>query len=97
MDEFKILKILIMNNKINKYVIKSVTFSVLESTDIRNMSVREITLPKDQGDGGVYDSWISRVSQDESLWLVAKRKPSFSATLSNCGNTLMSSHYQTDV
>jgi hypothetical protein len=57
-------------NKSEKYVIKSVTFSVLEADDIRNMSVREINVPKDSGDGGVYDSWFSRVSQRENFWLV---------------------------
>jgi DNA-directed RNA polymerase beta' subunit len=40
-----------------RYVIKSVTFSVLEADDILNMSVREISIPKDSGDGGVYDLW----------------------------------------
>ena len=44
-------------NKKEKHVIKSVTFSVLEADDIRNMSVREISLAKDTGDGGVYDNW----------------------------------------
>jgi len=43
-------------NRAEKYVIKSVTFSVLEANDIRNMSVREITVAKDSGESGVYDS-----------------------------------------
>ena len=46
-----------------KYVIKSVTFSVLESEDILKMSVREINVPKDNENGGMYDSWCGTCSK----------------------------------
>ena len=46
-----------------KYEIKSVSFSVLEADDIRNMSVKKITVPKDNTDGGVYDLWMGTCSK----------------------------------